>query len=50
MVLVHVYVEVTEANLGIDFYCHGLGLILKRRFEPNMDRARGSGLPPLSSC
>ncbi|MEH2539470.1 MULTISPECIES: VOC family protein [unclassified Bradyrhizobium] len=45
MVLVHVYVEVTEANLGIDFYCHGLGLILKRRLSPTWIELAGANCP-----
>jgi len=45
MVLVHVYVEVTEAALGIDFYCHGLGLTLKRRLSPTWIELAGANCP-----
>ena len=45
MVLLHVYVEVTEATLGIDFYCHGLGLTLKRRLSPTWIELAGANCP-----
>jgi hypothetical protein len=34
MILVHAYIEVTELDRGIEFYCSGLGLTLKRRLSP----------------
>ena len=45
MVLVHAYIEVTELSAGIDFYCRGLGLALKRRLSPSWVELAGANLP-----
>ena len=45
MVLVHAYIEVTELPNGIQFYCDGLGLTLKRRLSPTWVELAGANLP-----
>ena len=45
MVLVHAYVEVTELPDGINFYCGGLSLTLKRRLSPTWVELAGANLP-----
>lgn len=45
MVLVHAYIEVTELAAGIDFYCRGLGLTLRRRLSPSWVELAGANLP-----
>ena len=45
MVLVHVYIEVTELPDGINFYCGGLGFALKRRLSPTWVELAGANLP-----
>ena len=45
MVLVHAYIEVTELPNGIQFYCGGLGLTLKRRLSPTWVELTGANLP-----
>jgi predicted enzyme related to lactoylglutathione lyase len=45
MLTVHAYVEVTEAARGIEFYCEGLGLTLKRRLSPRWIELAGANLP-----
>ena len=45
MVIVHAYIEVTDAALGVDFYCNGLGLMLKRRLSPTWIELGGAALP-----
>ena len=45
MVLVHAYIEVTELPDGINFYCGGLGLTLKRRLSPTWVELAGANLP-----
>jgi predicted enzyme related to lactoylglutathione lyase len=45
MVTVHAYIEVTDAARGIDFYCRGLGLTLKRRLSPTWIELGGANLP-----
>jgi predicted enzyme related to lactoylglutathione lyase len=45
MVTVHVYIEVTEATRGIDFYCQGLGLTLKRRLSRTWFELAGADVP-----
>jgi predicted enzyme related to lactoylglutathione lyase len=45
MLLVHAYIEVTELSLGINFYCDGLGLELKRRLSPRWVELDGANLP-----
>ena len=45
MVLVHAYIEVTELAAGIDFYCRGLGLTLKRRLSPSWVELADANLP-----
>lgn len=45
MLVVHAYIEVTDATLGVDFYCKGLGLTLKRRLSPTWIELGGATLP-----
>src|SRR5258708_1483066 len=45
MLLVHAYIEVAELERGIDFYCEGLGLSLKRRLTPSWVELDGANLP-----
>jgi predicted enzyme related to lactoylglutathione lyase len=42
---VHSYIEVTDLERGIAFYCDGLGLALKRRLGPNWVELDGANLP-----
>ncbi len=45
MLAVHAYVEVTDADRGIVFYCDGLGLTVKRRLSPRWIELAGANLP-----
>ena len=45
MLTVHAYVEVTDAAQGIEFYCEGLGLTVKRRLSPRWIELAGANLP-----
>jgi predicted enzyme related to lactoylglutathione lyase len=45
MLVVHAYVEVTEAAQGIQFYCEGLGLTVKRRLSPRWIELAGANVP-----
>jgi hypothetical protein len=45
MALVHAYIEVTVLPDGINFYCRGLGLTLKRRLSPTWVELTGANLP-----
>lgn len=45
MLKVHAYIEVTDAARGIEFYCQGLGLTLKRRLSPTWIELEGANLP-----
>ena len=45
MLAVHAYIEVTDAARGIEFYCQGLGLRLKRRLSPSWFELDGANLP-----
>ena len=45
MIEVHAYIEVTEAERGIAFYCEGLGLTLKRRYSPTWYELSGANCP-----
>jgi predicted enzyme related to lactoylglutathione lyase len=45
MLVVHAYIEVSELERGIEFYCAGLGLTLKRRLSPNWVELDGANLP-----
>jgi predicted enzyme related to lactoylglutathione lyase len=45
MVVVHAYIEVAELERGIEFYCAGLGLTLKRRLSPSWIELEGANLP-----
>jgi predicted enzyme related to lactoylglutathione lyase len=45
LVLVHAYIEVTELPDGINFYCGGLGLSLKRQLSPTWVELAGANLP-----
>lgn len=42
---VHAYIEVTSAKAGLDFYCGGLGLTLKRQYSPRWLELTGAGTP-----
>ena len=45
MLEVHAYIEVTDVERGIAFYCDGVGLSLKRRLSPNWIELDGANLP-----
>jgi len=45
MVIVHAYIEVTDASRGVDFYCQGLDLTVKRRFSPTWIELAGANCP-----
>jgi predicted enzyme related to lactoylglutathione lyase len=45
MLVVHAYIEVTDAAHGIDFYCEGLGLTLKHRRSPTWIELEGANCP-----
>jgi len=45
MLTVHAYIEVTEPALGIEFYCDGLGLTVKRRLSPRWIELAGANVP-----
>ena len=45
MVIMHAYIEVTEAAKGIEFYCRGVGLTLKRRLSPTWIELTGANAP-----
>jgi predicted enzyme related to lactoylglutathione lyase len=45
VVEVHVYVDVSDLERGIDFYARGLGLRLGRRLEPRWVEMTGAPLP-----
>lgn len=45
MLTVHAYVEVTDLERGITFYCDTLGLTLKRRLRPNWVELEGANVP-----
>jgi predicted enzyme related to lactoylglutathione lyase len=45
MLVLHAYIEVTEAERGIDFYCKGMGLKLKRRLSPGWIELEGATCP-----
>jgi extradiol dioxygenase family protein len=45
MILAHAYIEVTELPDGINFYCGGLSLTLKRRLSPTWVELAGANLP-----
>ena len=44
MVVVHAYIEVTDAEPGIAFYCEGFGLRLQRRLSPTWIELAGANL------
>lgn len=45
MLTVHAYIEVTEPERGIQFYCEGVGLTLKRRLSARWIELAGANLP-----
>lgn len=45
MIEAHAYIEVTELDRGIEFYCNGLGLTLKRRLSSRWVELEGANLP-----
>ena len=45
MLDVHAYIEVTEPDHGIAFYCEGLGLTVKRHLSPHWIELAGASLP-----
>ena len=45
MVSVHAYIEVTDAARGLEFYCGGLGLALKRRLSTTWIELEGANCP-----
>ena len=45
MLEIHAYIEVADLDRGIDFYCNGVGLALKRRLSPSWVELAGANLP-----
>ena len=45
MLTVHAYIEVTDLQRGIEFYCGGLGLTQKRQLGPRWVELAGANLP-----
>jgi catechol 2,3-dioxygenase-like lactoylglutathione lyase family enzyme len=45
MLEVQAYIEVTEPERGIAFYCEGLGLTVRRRLSPRWIELAGANLP-----
>lgn len=45
MLIAHAYIDVTDAEQGIAFYCGGLGLSVKRRLSPCWIELDGANLP-----
>lgn len=45
MIEVHAYIEVTDAEAGIAFYCDGLGLTVRRRFTHQWVELAGAKTP-----
>jgi predicted enzyme related to lactoylglutathione lyase len=45
LIVAHAYIEVTDAEAGINFYCDGLGLTLKRQWSPRWIELDGANLP-----
>jgi predicted enzyme related to lactoylglutathione lyase len=45
MLEVHAYIEVTEPERGLAFYCDGLGLTLRRRLSPRWLELAGANVP-----
>ena len=45
LLLVHAYIEVSDLERGIEFYCRGIGLVLKRRISPTWVELTGANLP-----
>ena len=50
MLIVHAYIEVAELERGINFYCEGLGLSLKRRLGPSWVELDRANLPIFLLC
>jgi len=44
LLAVHAYIEVTDLARGVDFYCGGLGLTLKRQLGPRWIELAGANL------
>lgn len=45
MVVVHAYIDVADAERGIDFYCKGIGLTLRRRLSSTWIELGGGNCP-----
>ena len=45
MLTVHAYIEVTDLQRGIEFYCGGLGLTQRRQLGPRWVELSGANLP-----
>jgi catechol 2,3-dioxygenase-like lactoylglutathione lyase family enzyme len=45
LLAVHAYIEVTDLQRGIDFYCGGLGLTQERQLGPRWVELAGANLP-----
>ena len=45
MLQVHAYIDVTDAERGIAFYCDGLGLTVKRRLDKDWIELAGASIP-----
>ena len=44
-ITVHAYIAVTDLERGIEFYCHALGLNLRRRLDENWAELDGASTP-----
>jgi predicted enzyme related to lactoylglutathione lyase len=45
MIEAHVYIEVADLERGIEFYCNGIGLTLKRHLSASWVELEGANLP-----
>jgi predicted enzyme related to lactoylglutathione lyase len=45
MIIVHAYIEVTDLARGIEFYCSGIGLTLRRQLSRTWVELEGANLP-----
>ena len=45
LLLVHAYIEVSDLERGIEFYCRGIGVVLKRRISATWVELTGANLP-----
>lgn len=45
MIQIHAYIDVSSIERGIDFYCNGLGLSVKRKLSPTWVELDGADIP-----